>query len=85
MGVTKISNMKVNLGTVVASYLNDAMLEITLSMKESAQQRIRFVKALTFFNENLEKGVTDEYLDWLWNEVIVNGNCGNSFKHFQNK
>jgi ABC-type dipeptide/oligopeptide/nickel transport system permease component len=76
--------MKVNLGMVVASYLNDAMLEMCYdSMKESAQQRIRFVKALTFFNENLERDVTNEYLDWLWNEV-VNGNCGTSFKNYKN-
>ena len=56
--------MKVNLGTVVASHLNDAMLEMCFEdMRETAQQRIRFVKALTFFNENLERDITDEYLN----------------------
>ncbi len=76
--------MKVNLGTVVASHLNDAMLEMNFeSMRETAQQRIRFVKALTFFNENLERDITDDYLNWLWKEV-VNGNCGTSFKNYKN-
>jgi ABC-type dipeptide/oligopeptide/nickel transport system permease component len=76
--------MKVNLGTVVASHLNDAMLEMCFdSMRETAQQRIRFVKALTFFNENLERDITDEYLNWLWKEV-VNGKCGTSFKNYKN-
>jgi ABC-type dipeptide/oligopeptide/nickel transport system permease component len=76
--------MKVNLGTVVASHLNDAMLEMNYeSMREVAKQRIRFVKALTFFNENLERDITDEYLNWLWKEV-VNGKCGTSFKNYKN-
>jgi ABC-type dipeptide/oligopeptide/nickel transport system permease component len=52
-------------------------------MRETAQQRIRFVKALTFFNENLERDITDEYLNWLWKEV-VNGKCGTSFKNYKN-
>jgi ABC-type dipeptide/oligopeptide/nickel transport system permease component len=76
--------MKVNVGTVVASHLNDAMLEMCFEdMRETAQQRIRFVKALTFFNENLERDITDEYLNWLWKEV-VNGKCGTSFKNYKN-
>lgn len=77
--------MKINLGTVVTSHLNDALLELSYgSLKESAYQRIRFVKALTFFNENLERDVTKEYLDWLWDEIFVNGNCGTSFKNYKN-
>jgi hypothetical protein len=31
---------------------------------------MKFVKALTFFNEDLTKGVTDDYCDWLWNELF---------------
>lgn len=69
--------MNVNLGTVVASHLNDAMIEMHFDT-EIAKKRIKFVKAITFFNENLERDVTVEYLDYMWNE-IENGNCGSKF------
>ena len=76
--------MKINLGTVVTSHLNDALLELSYeSMKESAYQRIRFVKALTFFNENLERDVTKEYLDWLWDEMFINDRVGKSFSDYK--
>ena len=75
--------MKVNLGIVVASHLNDAIIEISIN-PELAKKRMKFVKALTFFNENLERDVTKEYLDWLWDEIFVNGNCGTSFKNYKN-
>ena len=60
--------MKVNLGIVVASHLNDAMIEISIN-PELATKRMKFVKALTFHNSNLELGVTDDYLNWLWAEL----------------
>ncbi len=72
--------MKVNLGIVVASHLNDAMIEIGFN-PELATKRMNFVKALTFFNSNLELGVTDEYLNYLWKE-IENGRWGMSFDKF---
>ncbi len=71
-----------NLGIVVGSHLNDAMIEISIN-PQLARKRMKFVKALTFFNQNLELGVTDDYLDWLWNE-LDNGNCGTSFKNYKN-
>jgi len=72
--------MKVNLGTVVASHLNDAMIEISIN-PELATKRLKFVKALTFFNVNLDIDVTDEYLDYLWKE-IQKGLWGSSFDLF---
>ena len=72
--------MKVNLGIVVASHLNDAIILIS-SNPELAKKRIKFVKALTFFNENLDMGVSDEYLNYLWKE-IENGLWGMSFDKY---
>ncbi len=70
--------MKVNLGIVVASHLNDAMIEISIN-PQLAGKRLKFVKALTFFNEDLTKGVTDDYLNWLWNEIFENGRWGGPY------
>ena len=66
-----------NLGIVVGSHLNDAMIEISIN-PELARKRMKFVKALTFFNQNLELGVTDDYLNWLWSE-LNNGNWGGEY------
>ena len=41
-----------HLGIVVGSHLNDAMIEISINPK-LAKQRMKFVKALTFFNEDI--------------------------------
>ena len=62
------------LGIIVGSHLNDAMIEISIN-PQLAKQRMKFVKALTFFNEDLTKGVTDEYCSWLWDE-LDNGRWG---------
>jgi hypothetical protein len=72
--------MKVNLGIVVASHLNDAIMEISFN-PELAKKRMKFIKALTFFNENLDMGVSDEYLNYLWKE-IENGLWGMSFDKY---
>ena len=40
---------------------------------------MKFVKALTFFNEDLTKGVTDEYCNWLWNELFENQRWGGPY------
>jgi hypothetical protein len=72
--------MKVNLGIVVASHLDDAIIEISIN-PELAKKRMKFVKALTFFNENLDMGVSDEYLNYLWKE-IENGLWGMSFDKY---
>jgi hypothetical protein len=69
--------MKVNLGIVVASHLNDAMIEVNFNT-ELATKRMKFVKALTFHNPNLELGVTDDYLNWLWAE-LDKGNWGGEY------
>jgi hypothetical protein len=66
-----------NLGIVVGSHLNDAMIEISIN-PQLARKRMKFVKALTFFNQNLELGVTDDYLNWLWSE-LDNGNWGSEY------
>ena len=66
-----------NLGIVVGSHLNDAMIEISIN-PQLASKRMKFVKALTFFNQNLELGVTDDYLNWLWSE-LNNGNWGGEY------
>jgi len=66
-----------NLGIVVGSHLNDAMIEISIN-PQLAGKRLKFIKALTFFNENLELGVTDDYLNWLWSE-LDNGNWGSEY------
>ena len=66
-----------NLGIVVGSHLNDAMIEISIN-PELARKRMKFVKALTFFNQNLELGVTDDYLNWLWTE-LDNGSWGGEY------
>ncbi|MEY4332391.1 MAG: hypothetical protein RLZZ196_1129 [Bacteroidota bacterium] len=66
-----------NLGIVVGSHLNDAMIEVSFN-PELSTKRMKFVKALTFFHQNLELSVTDDYLNWLWSE-ISNGNWGSKF------
>jgi hypothetical protein len=66
-----------NLGIVVGSHLNDAMIEISIN-PELASKRMEFIKALTFFNEDLTKSVTDDYCNWLWNE-ISNGRWGGPY------
>lgn len=72
--------MNVHLGIVVASHLNEAINEIKRN-PELATKRMKFVKALTFFNENLDRDVTDDYLDYLWKE-IEKGLWGMSFDKF---
>jgi hypothetical protein len=67
-----------NLGIVVGSHLNDAMIEISIN-PQLAGKRLKFVKALTFFNEDLTKGVTDDYLNWLWSE-LDNGSWGGKYE-----
>jgi len=49
--------------------LNDAMIEVNIN-PQLAQKRLKFVKALTFFNQDLTQRVTEGYCDWLWNEVF---------------
>ena len=66
-----------NLGIVVGSHLNDAMIEISIN-PQLAGKRLKFIKALTFFNQNLELGVTDDYLNWLWAE-LDKGNWGSEY------
>ena len=67
-----------NLGIVVGSHLNDAMIEISIN-PQLAGKRMKFIKALTFFNQNLELGVTDDYLNWLWNELFENQRWGGPY------
>ena len=67
-----------NLGIVVGSHLNDAMIEININ-PQLAGKRMKFIKALTFFNQNLELGVTDDYLNWLWNELFENQRWGGPY------
>ena len=67
-----------NLGIVVGSHLNDAMIEISIN-PHLAGKRMKFIKALTFFNQNLELGVTDDYLNWLWNELFENQRWGGPY------
>jgi len=67
-----------HLGIVVGSHLNDAMIEISIN-PELANKRMKFIKALTFFNEDLTKSVTDDYCNWLWNE-ISNGRWGGKYE-----
>lgn len=64
-----------NLGIVVGSHLNDSLIEISIN-PQLAAKRLKFIKALTFFNQNLELGVTDDYLNWLWNELFENQRWG---------
>ena len=81
MGIIKIKNMssfETHLGIIVGSHLNDAMIEISINPK-LAKQRMKFVKALTFFNEDLTKGVTDEYCSWLWDELFENQRWGGPY------
>jgi len=67
-----------HLGMVVGSHLNDAMIEVSIN-PELANKRLKFIKALTFFNEDLTKSVTDDYLNWLWNEIFENGRWGGPY------
>jgi hypothetical protein len=67
--------MMVNIGVVVGSHLNDAMIEVSLN-PGLVRDRLKFVKALTFYNEDLTRDVTQKYLDWLWLEIIENGRYG---------
>jgi hypothetical protein len=69
------SEFEVNLSIIVGSHLNDAMIEVSVN-PQLAKKRLKFVKALTFFNEDLTKGVTDEYCDWLWNQLFENQRWG---------
>ena len=59
----------VRLSVVVGSHLNDAGFVIE-THPASAHNHIEFVKALTFLNPDLEKDVTTEYLDFIWDAVV---------------
>jgi hypothetical protein len=79
--VIKIKNMSSfmrNLGIVVGSHINDAMIEVSFN-PELSTKRMKFIKALTFFNQNLELSVTDDYLNWLWSE-LDNGSWGGKYE-----
>ena len=65
----------VNIGVVVGSHLNDSIIEVNLN-PSLVRDRLKFVKALTFYNEDLTRDVTQKYLDWLWIEIIENGRYG---------
>lgn len=71
-------NFPVNLGIIVGSHLNDAMYEMSFN-PELAAKRLKFIKALTFFNENLKESVTEAYCDWLWNQLEI-GEWGSEYK-----
>ncbi len=73
-----MSSFETNLGIVVGSHLNDAMIEVSIN-PQLAKKRMKFVKAITFFNEDLTKGVTDDYCDWLWNELFENQRWGGPY------
>ena len=79
--MTKKENleMPVNIGVVVQSHLSD----MPYCSESLLDKRIKFLKALTFFNENLQRDVTDGYLNWLWKEVCEDGNFGSSFADYQ--
>ncbi len=68
----------VNIGVVVGSHLNDAMIEVSIN-PEMAKKRMKFVKVLTFHNENLQRDVSQEYIDWLWSEIFENNGVGAPF------
>lgn len=68
----------VNIGVVVGSHLNDAMIEVSIN-PEMAKKRMKFVKVLTFHNENLQRDVSQEYIDWLWSEIFENNGVGVPF------
>jgi hypothetical protein len=69
----------VKISMVVASHLNDAMEETSI---DSIRFHLMFVKALVFWNENTTKQVTDDYLTYLWNEVVA-GRNGMSFDNYK--
>ena len=73
-----MSSFERHLGIVVGSHLNDAMIEISIN-PQLAGKRMEFIKALTFFNENLQSSVTDDYLKWLWNELFENQRWGGPY------
>ncbi len=73
-----MSSFMRNLGIVVGSHINDAMIEVSFN-PELSTKRMKFIKALTFFNQNLELSVTDDYLNWLWSE-LDNGSWGGKYE-----
>ena len=74
----EVLDRPVNLGIVLQSHLNDASYDSS----EFLDKRLKFIKALTFFNEDLKRDVTDSYVNWLWNEILA-GNWGSSFADYQ--
>lgn len=74
----KVSDRAINLGIVLQSHLND----MAYDSAEFIHKRIKFIKALTFFNEDLRRDVSDAYVDWLWKEIGA-GNWGSSFEEYQ--
>lgn len=74
----EVLDRPINLGIVLQSHLND----MAYDSPEFIEKRIKFVKALTFFNEDLRRDVTDSYVDWLWKEVL-DGKWGSSFEDYQ--
>ena len=74
----EVLDRPINLGIVLQSHLND----MAYDSPEFIEKRIKFVKALTFFNEDLRRDVTDSYVDWLWKEII-DGKWGTSFDDYQ--
>lgn len=73
----EVLDRPINLGIVLQSHLND----MAYDSPEFIEKRIKFVKALTFFNEDLRRDVTDSYVDWLWKEVL-DGKWGSSFEDY---
>lgn len=74
----KVLDRPINLGIVLQSHLND----MAYDSPEFIHNRIKFIKALTFFNEDLRRDVSDAYVDWLWKEVL-DGKWGSSFEDYQ--
>jgi len=72
------SDREVNLGVVVQNHLNNMVYDCP----DLLEKRVKFVKALTFFHHNLDKSVSDLYLDWLWEELSLK-NWGSSYEDFK--
>ena len=61
--------MTTKLSTVIASHLNDAMIELGFNVPQ-AILRLKLVKMLCFYNTDLNEWVSAEYLDEMLSAVV---------------
>jgi hypothetical protein len=69
---TTVMKMEIKLSMAILSHLSDAQHEILLGEKQFANKRLNFIKKLIFENKDLDKYVTFEYLQSIFESINEN-------------